>query len=175
MTGNFGTDGGGPTPGIERFVCNYSDHRTFQVRQADANRLGVGLLCTEFGAVGSTVDGLRELDVVTGDADANSPPVSWLYWDDSIFFNPLKLKHLGRPYAQTVAGTITAMHFEAGDRSAPSSFTLRYTTSATARGTADTARTTEIFLNTVDHFPGGKYTVAIAPPNVLAFYRGDKI
>ncbi len=89
----------GPRPrGIRSVAHDAADAAA--VRTEDARRLGVGLLATEFGSVSSTVDGLRELEIVTSDADASSPPVSWFYWADADFFDPLKLRTLGRPFEQ---------------------------------------------------------------------------
>ena len=64
----------------------------------------------------------------------------------------------------------------AGDRSA---FTLRFRTPAAAadpNAPPDAARTTEIFLNTVDFFRGGKWTVAIDPPGAATWaLRADGV
>ena len=60
--------------------ANFDTWLTFAARDRDKRRLNTALFMTEFGAVGTSATGLREVTVVADGADALQPPASWAYW-----------------------------------------------------------------------------------------------
>jgi endoglycosylceramidase len=135
------------------------------------DRQGGGRFLTEFGAVGETPAELETLRTVLDAAQQRLQ--SWAYWSfksfDDITTNQApgregfyradgslqleKVRTLARPYAPAVAGNPTSAIFD--DRQG--SFTLRYTTTATAKGP------TLIFKHDAFYFPRG-FEVEINPP-----------
>jgi endoglycosylceramidase len=139
-------------------------------RTADATRLGVGAMITEFGACSNTQSCADEIGLVTRLADSNLQ--GWAYWGFKYFgdvttsggpaeglFNgdgsvqTLKVAALTRTYARAVQGTPTAMSFD------PESGAFRLDYVADPTITAPT----EIYLNAAFHYPSGlTYTPASA-------------
>ena len=136
-------------------------------RAADVKRLGGGVMLTEFGAVsGDSAGGLAEIARVTNAADRRL--LSWAYWQFKYFsdittvsgpaeglyhangtLQRAKLAALSRTYAPAVAGTPTAMRFDAGS----GAFRLAYSTAGVSAATR--ALATEVYLNVPVHYPTG--------------------
>ena len=110
----IGTDGAGPQRGLQRALCNVTDGKTFAARDKDKRRLNTALFMTEFGAVGTSATGLREVQIVADGADALQPPVSWAYWAWDAFKGPLgnvskTWDAISRSYAPVVDGTLESI------------------------------------------------------------------
>jgi len=104
----IGTDGKGPAGVPQRALCDVTDGKTFLARAKDAARLRTALFMTEFGATSGVPTGLKEIETVADDADAQSPPASWAYWClDQWHPDPADARWgaISRPYAEQVDGT----------------------------------------------------------------------
>jgi endoglycosylceramidase len=126
-----GTDGAGPQRGLQRAFCNVTDGKTFAARDKDKRRLNTALFMTEFGAVGTSTTGLREVQVVADGADALQPPVSWAYWAWDQFKGPQgnvskTWDAISRSYAPVVDGRLESIHGGGSD----TRFEMTFTTGA---------------------------------------------
>jgi len=155
-----GTDGKGPAGVPQRALCDVTDGKTFRARAKDAARLRTALFMTEFGATSGVATGLKEIETVADDADAQSPPASWTYWClDQWHPDPADTRWgaISRPYAEQVDGTGVA--FLVRERS----FRLTFATNALGPAGAHQG-TTRIFV------PGGLASaeqVAVEPKGAL--------
>ena len=123
------SDINGTTVG-NRDICDELDTQTFVLRQLDMDKMNLGGIMTEFGAVSNVSSAMVEVSTIADLADAHL--ISWAYWqfkyyDDvttqahmhgyspESFYNQEgqleegKIQSLGRPHAQAVCGKIVFM------------------------------------------------------------------
>jgi endoglycosylceramidase len=119
------TDGGSA---VKQLACNAIDDFFFAMRNRDAERMGVGMIMTEFGAAEDIKSDLQLLIRTTAMADKYQQ--SWMYWqfkyyqdittctpqgeslyqdDGNVCMD--KLEVLSRTYPQAVAGSINDYSF----------------------------------------------------------------
>lgn len=144
--------------------CDAIDDVFFQLRKKDSNRLGVGMIMTEFGAAEDIKPDLIKMTSLTDLADRHQQ--SWMYWQFKYYQDLTtctpegeslynadgtvcddKLKVLSRTYPQATAGRLDAFHYGVETRR----FTMTYApygASDFATKAADkVALTTEIYTN----------------------------
>ena len=129
-----GGDHGAPYPPLRRAACDSNlglGRAVFDAVDETITRLGGSSMLTEFGGAAFTPDASRPKSTATLEAEwvlheADARMQSWTFWDLSHFFDyPAfrpgcthgdsdcrSLKYMSRPYAQAVAGTPLAMHFD---------------------------------------------------------------
>jgi len=157
-------------------VCRGEDSIEWTAKMKDIKRIGAGAFLTEFGASAETKTAIKELEYMTGRADARLQ--SWDYWQFKYFedittanhlesfyredgtLEEAKVRALSRTYAPAIAGVPTKMEFVP----ATSAFTLQYKANANAR------LPTEIYLNEKYYYPKG-FTVAITPASAAAWVQ----
>lgn len=156
--------GGEPTLKDAETSCASFNRRKILKRKSDADRLGVGLIMSEFGACFDTAACAAEITAVTSAAD--EVLASWAYWqykgfgdfttftaelglDEGLFYpnstvQDTKVAALTRTYAQATQGVPQWMYFNPGSQA----FGFRYTLNTTVPAP------TEIYYNTQYHYPG---------------------
>ena len=92
----------------------YDAWRRYQTQLEERALSETALFMTEFGAVGTSATGLREVQIVADGADALQPPVSWAYWAWDAFKGPLgnvskTWDAISRSYAPVVDGTLESI------------------------------------------------------------------
>lgn len=112
-------------------ACRGIDKEYMLQRQKDADRLGSGLMMTEFGAMLSKVGDMQEMEDLMQMVDSFG--ASWMYWqfkqyEDLTTITPAgeslysgvgntlshqKLRHLSRTYPQATAGELNSFSFNA--------------------------------------------------------------
>lgn len=154
-------------------ACEAIDDAFFQLRSADAERLGTPMLMTEFGAVEDFRSDLVALERVAQLADRHMQ--SWMYWEYKYFqdittitpegeglFNSDgtvhedKLRVLSRTYPQALAGSDGSYRFDAATANFQMRFALLSTdASGTVEQLSEEQRTTEVYVNRPLHYPHG--------------------
>lgn len=162
------TDGSNPKLLL---ACNLIDDLFFTMRKKDSERLGVGMIMTEFGASEDIKTDLYLLNKLANLADHFQQ--SWMYWqfkyyEDLTTCTPQgeslyqedgqvcadKLKVLSRTYPQATAGVIDTYHYNMETRVFELRFIPWNSESFTAI-TSSTGKQTEIYLNHEMSYPEG--------------------
>lgn len=164
-------------------ACDVINSELFAMRLKDADRLGGGLVMTEFGASRDIRGDLYALNYLAEKMDAHHQ--SWMYWQFK-YYNDIttctpegealytndgvpcehKLRVLSRTYPMAVAGALGEYKFHTGqsaELTAPSGmFTMDYEPWAGATSNATTAtslcpvsRTTSVYYNEELYYPKG--------------------
>lgn len=156
-------------------ACEVVDEYFFSRRRKDVERVGGGMMMTEFGAAEDIRGDLVSLERTVAMADQWAQ--SWMYWQlkyyqdittctpegESLYFNNGtacvdKLQILSRTYPQIIAGSNASYSFN----HRVARFDLSYTPIAAAEGTtsSDTERTTTVYFNREIHYPHGIFVSA---------------
>ncbi|RYH31967.1 hypothetical protein EON65_01505 [archaeon] len=161
------TNGG---PAAKVFACDLIDDYFFSRRMNDGERLGVGLMMTEFGAAEDIKSDLAVLEAVTSKADSFKQ--SWMYWQfkyyqDITTCTPQgeslynadgtvcedKLKILSRTYPQAVAGDI--VNYKYTTRNGDFEMTFLPLNKDYLGLASDEGKVTIIYVNTDMTYPRG--------------------
>ena len=150
-------------------ACDIFQSPLFEVRAADTERLGLGGILTEFGAISNTPFGSDIISFVVNRMD--DVLHSWTFWyltPDPGEENSEEVKVLSRTYARSVAGTILGMSFNDEPLDGRGNFTLTYRPSTNA---VTFKAPTEIFISK-SYYPNG-YTLTTVPANIVDVSDGD--
>eukprot|EP01031_Cornospumella_fuschlensis_P028006 gene28006-33819_t len=161
------TDGGSAA---KVFACDLIDDYFFSRRINDGERLGVGLMMTEFGAAEDIKTDLAVLESVANRADSFKQ--SWMYWQfkyyqDITTCTPQgeslynedgtvcddKLKILSRTYPQAVAGDI--VDYKYTTRNGDFKMTFVPLSQDSLGLSSDETKVTEIYVNKEMTYPSG--------------------
>jgi len=162
---------GDPTSDIE---CDAIDTDLFGVMTKDAEKLSVGGMLTEFGAMSNATKGIKNIEFITNMAEQKFQ--SWSYWQFK-FYEDLttqgtgesfysadgelqtnKVKALSRTFAPAIAGTPTLNSFIPST----SNFELRFIPNLSILESP-----TEIYLNEAYYYPNG-WEWSVMPHNAFA-------
>jgi endoglycosylceramidase len=158
--------------GKKEVVCDVINDALLAFRRKDAERMGVAMLMTEFGAAEDIKADIFALEETARLADRFQQ--SWMYWqfkyyEDLTTCTPLgeslydaagevcldKLQVLSRTYPQAVAGTLHSFHFDVHT----AAFTMEYSPLAVVseiEGEKDVlGRTSEVYFNRELFYPHG--------------------
>ncbi len=150
-------------------ACEVIDDAFLAIRRKDAERMGVGMLMTEFGAAEDTAADMFALEQTAQLADRFQQ--SWMYWqlkyfEDLTTCTPLgeslydedgsvctdKLTVLSRTYPQAVAGTDLSYEFN----SRTAAFTLSFVPRAAVSASDDAeSLTSTVYFNRELFYPHG--------------------
>jgi endoglycosylceramidase len=155
-----------PNPKLS-LACDAIDDYFFSRRRKDAQRLGVGMIMTEFGAAKDMRYDLSQVEKVVNLADQHQQ--SWIYWQlkyyedlttctpqgESLYnedgtVNQHKITLLSRSYPQAVAGTVKNYMYHVATKQ----LDVTYTPLATVPTTKAAAQT-DLYVNQELSYPHG--------------------
>jgi endoglycosylceramidase len=168
---------------INEFVCGKVDDEFFTMRKKDVERLGGGMIMTEFGAEMDVTPQLLQIDQLLSLVDKYQQ--SWIYWqfkfyqdittccsgeslydeNGNIYMD--KVKSLSRTYPQAVAGNSVEYKFNSFN----AEFDMSYTASSSNSNTD-----TIIYFNYVSYYFQGIAVSVVAPDeykNQISFQVTD--
>lgn len=148
-------------------VCNIIDKEFFTMRTKDADRIGAGMIMTEFGAAENIKGDIYALEKLMQLADEHQQ--SWMYWQfkyyndittctpgtegsstEALYYangtvSEQKLNVLSRTYPMATAGILNSYNFD----TVTSRFQMNYNITESIKGTTD------IYFNHELHYPHG--------------------
>lgn len=168
--------------------CHAIDDEFFYMRRKDVDRIGGGMIMTEFGAI---EDEKSELAKLEGNAVlADRYQQSWMYWEFKYFqdittITPIgeslytedgsvsehKLRILSRTYPMAIAGSDPEYSFNILN----GEFSMSYTPLSTVESVSLVGRTTEIYVNQQLFYPNGvNVELSDSVENVLSIQCPEK-
>jgi endoglycosylceramidase len=164
-----------PTDGSSKkllMACDAIDDLFFAMRRKDADRLGIGMIMTEFGASEDIKTDLYLLDKLADLSDKFQQ--SWMYWQfkyyedlttctpvgESLYnadgsVNQHKLTVLSRAYPQATAGKIDSYSYHLETRAFHFTYKPLDSAAFSLKENNAVARTTTVYLNHEMSYPNG--------------------